>query len=177
MRRFAVIVLLVATLVAASASSYVLGSSQNSQKTRFDTELSGYQEVPSKSTTGFGTLTFVIDDEAQTIVYTLTYTVEQPALAAHIHFAQRGVNGAVIADLCGGTAPACPGASGTVSDVIIAAEIKAQTPDQGIEAFNFTEFVRAIRAGHTYVNVHTPRFPGGEIRGQIHDQDQREVQP
>jgi hypothetical protein len=34
--------------------------------------------------------------------------------------------------------------------------------------------VAAIRAGHTYVNVHTARWPTGEIRGQIANESQRE---
>jgi hypothetical protein len=35
--------------------------------------------------------------------------------------------------------------------------------------------VNAIRAGHTYANIHTTRWPGGEIRGQVNDADQRET--
>ena len=31
----------------------------------------------------------------------------------------------------------------------------------------FDELLRAIRAGATYVNVHSTRWPGGEIRSQI----------
>ena len=38
---------------------------------------------------------------------------------------------------------------------------------QGISAGEFDEFVRAIRAGATYANVHSTAFPPGEIRGQI----------
>ena len=34
-------------------------------------------------------------------------------------------------------------------------------------AAEFAELVKAIRAGLTYANVHTSKFPGGEIRGQI----------
>jgi hypothetical protein len=29
------------------------------------------------------------------------------------------------------------------------------------------QFVEALEDGLAYVNVHTPRFPGGEIRGQL----------
>ena len=43
-----------------------------------------------------------------------------------------------------------------------------QTPfGQGIAPGEFAEFVRAIRAGVTYANVHSSMFPGGEIRTQI----------
>jgi hypothetical protein len=38
---------------------------------------------------------------------------------------------------------------------------------QGITAGQFEELVRAIRAGATYVNVHSSLYPGGEIRGQL----------
>ena len=40
---------------------------------------------------------------------------------------------------------------------------------------SFDELVAAMRAGHTYVNVHStgadPEWPGGEIRAQINDRD------
>jgi hypothetical protein len=38
---------------------------------------------------------------------------------------------------------------------------------QGIDAGNFAELVRAIRAGATYVNVHSSVFMPGEIRGHL----------
>src|SRR6266571_1119295 len=37
----------------------------------------------------------------------------------------------------------------------------------------FDEAVRAIRAGAVYANVHTTRWAGGEIRGQVNDSNQR----
>jgi hypothetical protein len=39
--------------------------------------------------------------------------------------------------------------------------------DQGIGPGEFRELIRAMRAGATYANVHTVKYPGGEIRGQI----------
>jgi hypothetical protein len=30
-----------------------------------------------------------------------------------------------------------------------------------------------MRSGIAYANIHTTRWPGGEIRGQINDNDQR----
>jgi hypothetical protein len=46
---------------------------------------------------------------------------------------------------------------------------------QGIGPGDFGKLVDAIRSGVTYVNVHTPMFPAGEIRGQINNDDQRQV--
>ena len=46
---------------------------------------------------------------------------------------------------------------------------------QGIELGAFAEAVLAIRSGNTYVNVHTVKFPNGEIRGQIRSRFQRDL--
>jgi CHRD domain-containing protein len=106
---------------------------------------------------------------SNSIAYTLTFAdLSTTAAAAHLHFAQRGVNGGIFAFLCGGGGkPACPAAGGTVTGTITAADILAPSPDQGLAAGDFAGAVRALRSGNTYANVHTTRFPGGEIRGQV----------
>jgi hypothetical protein len=38
---------------------------------------------------------------------------------------------------------------------------------QNIAAGDLASVERAIRNGAAYVNLHTPNFPAGEIRGQI----------
>jgi hypothetical protein len=132
----------------------------------FRASLNGYNEVNSKSTIARGSFRAELDNGV--IRYRLSYAnLETPALFAHIHFAQSRVNGGVIAFLCGGgDKPACPPTTGTVTGVIDPADIIGPE-DQGIEAGSFAEAVRALRAGATYANVHSNRFPGGEIRGQI----------
>lgn len=145
--------------------------------------LNGYQEVTSVSTTGFGSfhIKFNRNDTAD---YVLSYRdVETPVSQSHIHFGQRAANGPIDVFLCrttqavppgAQTAPQCPPTTGTVSGTITPADIIAQAPDRGIEAGMWDEFVAAVKVGHTYANVHSTRFPGGEIRGQIGDQDQKE---
>jgi CHRD domain-containing protein len=158
------------------------GSGKNSAR------LNGYQEVASGgtagsvSTRGFGS--FHIEfNRNMTADYVLTYRdVETPVTQAHIHFAQRSVVGPVTVFLCRTTAPepppsprqACPPTSGTVRGTITVADLVPQAPDRGIEPGMWDEFVAAVKVGHTYVNVHSTRFPGGEIRGQINDRDQKE---
>jgi hypothetical protein len=120
----------------------------------------------SVSTLGRGSLKLRVEDDG--IHYRLRYSqMEGTVSQAHIHFAQQHVGGGIIAFLCAGTEAACTSPSGDISGVITPAEIIGPA-EQGIEAGSFDEAVRAIRAGATYANVHsTPRFPAGEIRGQI----------
>jgi CHRD domain len=162
------------TLLAAVGVLVVVGSAAIARPAKHGdgkTKLDGYQEVVgpgSISTIGKGELKLKIEDAK--ISYTLTYTLENPATVAHIHFAQRHVGGGVIAFLCGGgTKPPCPSGVGTPATVngdIVASDIVGPA-GQGIEAGSFAEAVRAIRAGATYANVHSTRWPNGEIRGQI----------
>jgi hypothetical protein len=42
-------------------------------------------------------------------------------------------------------------------------------------AAGFQQLVDALRAGVTYVNVHSMNFRGGEIRARINDDNQRQV--
>jgi hypothetical protein len=130
--------------------------------------LRGFSEVPSKFTAGTGTFRATIDQTAQTISFTLTFSnLTGPPIASHIHFAQKDVNGGIQVFFCDGTGhTACPtGASGTITGTVHAADVI--DAGQGIGNGDFNDLVKAILAGKTYVNIHTVKFPGGEIRGQI----------
>lgn len=169
--RKALITLFLIAAVAVIATASVALANGDGGKNNFKAALNGYHEVVgpgSISTTGHGTFRARIDEDAQTISYTLTYAeVENPVTQAHVHFAQRHVGGGVIYFLCGGgDKPSCPSPGGTVTGVVDAADIIGPA-GQGIEAGSFDEAVRAMRAGATYANVHSTRWPAGEIRGQL----------
>jgi hypothetical protein len=133
--------------------------------------LIGYEENPDISSVATGTFEARIIGEKK-IAYKLTYSgLEGSVQQAHIHFGKRAVNGGVSAFLCSnlpspppGT-PACP-ASGTVSGEIDATDVIGPA-DQGIEPGAFAELIAAMRAGNTYANVHSSKWPAGEIRTQI----------
>ena len=168
----------VAALVVLGAASFAVagmsGPATPPETKRFKGELNGFQEVPSVSTTGFGTFDArLVEDEL--IEYTFTYAGLEggASLFAHIHFAQRNVNGGVSVFLCGGGGkPPCPPVEGEITGTLTPADVVGPN-GQGIEPGSWGEFLRALRAGHTYANIHTTRWPGGEIRGQINDRDQR----
>jgi hypothetical protein len=181
MKKLAVGGAFAAAVVLALALS--VASDATSKATVVQADLNGYQETPSVSTRGFGTFEATIDDEADTITYELTYAGLQGVVtAAHIHLGQRRQAGGVSVFLCGGGDKGpCPQA-GTVTGVIDRLDVIGPAT-QGIEPTEIEELVAAIRVGHTYANVHSSNqptdppirgFPGGEIRGQIHNKDQRE---
>jgi len=96
----------------------------------------GYQETPPVSTVARGSFEAEIDDEAQEIHYTLSYSgLEDVVRQAHIHFGQRGVAADIIVWLCqttlnpapAGTAPpTCP-QSGTVTGTITPTDVTGST--------------------------------------------------
>ena len=61
----------------------------------------------------------------------------------------------------------------TISGTILAADVSPNIPataaarTQGLNTGEIDELIRAMRAGSTYVNVHSTLWPGGEIRSQI----------
>jgi len=162
---------LVATVVVMGA----LGAESNKTMLKAD-PMTGYQEATPAgvSTVATGSFEATIDEDAQTIDYTLSYSgLEAPVLFAHIHFGNRFTSGGVSAFLCGGGGkPDCP-QEGMVTGTVTPADVIGPA-GQGIAAGEFVELVRAMRAGMTYANVHSTKFPNGEIRGQINDANQRQ---
>lgn len=134
--------------------------------------MNGFQEVPPRLTEGRGLFTATINGNSMSFELTYSGLTGNP-LAAHLHFGQKAVSGGVFLFLCGGgNQPACPAAtSGTIKGTATAANVVAQNPDQGIPAGDFAAAVRAIKSGETYANMHTPKFPVGEIRGQVKVRD------
>jgi len=132
-------------------------------------DLEGFQEVPAVSSTGSGEFRAEISRDESEVAFELSYEGLEgtTTTAAHIHLGQEGVNGAVVVFLCGGPRPPCTPTNGTFSGTFNASNVMA-VPGQGIAAGELAEFIKAMREGVTYANVHTtPNHPGGEIRGQI----------
>jgi hypothetical protein len=141
--------------------------------------LTGYEEVPAISTPGKGEFRATITPGDTSITYQLWYTdLEAPVTQAHIHFGQEGVNGGISVWLCSNLAspptPAgvqpCAAPGGTIFGTIVPNDVVGPA-GQGIAPGEFSELLRALRAGKTYVNIHSTKYPGGEVRKQInHDE-------
>lgn len=146
-------VLAAATLLPAAVSAQTLTS-------QWGAALSGANEVPANTSAARGTFTATIDEAANTITWSLAVPTITNATAAHLHTGQAGINGPIALNLF--AAPAgSPAQAINVSGTSKGSDLVG--PLQG----NFQEFIRAVKGGTIYVNVHTTGNPGGEIRSQV----------
>lgn len=169
--------LAVGLLIAGTASGSVAlasGNSTDGGSSTLQVRLDGFEEDPlALSTTGVGQFRARVDDRRDEISFRLSYAnLEGTVTQAHIHLGGRAQSGGISVFLCSnlGNGPvgtqACPAAPAVVSGVLRPADVVGPTA-QGIAAGEFEELLNAIRAGTTYVNVHSTKYPGGEIRAQL----------
>jgi CHRD domain len=142
--------------------------------------LTGYEEDPLVlSTTGNGTFKAEVNERQKAIDYRLRYAdLEGLVQQAHIHFGGPRQSGGISVFLCTnlnngpvGT-QGCPAQPAEVTGTIRPADVIGPA-GQGIAAGEFGELIDAIRHGVTYVNVHSDKYMGGEIRAQLEEDDDR----
>ena len=109
---------------------------------RLGGKLSGAQEVPSRATDADGEMFLTIDIEKKVLTYEITYAGITP-VAGHFHRAAAGINGPVEITFT-----------------------SLQSPIRGKVTLEQTQ-IDGFLTGQYYANLHTTRFPGGEIRGQV----------
>jgi hypothetical protein len=138
------------------------------------TRLRAFDEVPAVSSHGNGRFNATISEDGSSVSWQLDYAnLRGSVLQAHLHFAQKGVNGGIVVFLCTnlGNGPAgtqaCPPPPASISGTFTAINVGSGANAQGIAPGELHELLRAIRAGIVYANVHSDLFPGGEIRGQL----------
>lgn len=136
--------------VAAAALSVLAGCgmmppSQSSQLT-FTTQMRGANEVPANTSNASGQVDAVLNKDTNVLRWQLSYSgLSGPATAGHFH------------------GPAPVGANAGIAlpfDGAMASPMRGQatlTPAQAAD----------LVAGRWYANIHTARYPGGEIRGQM----------
>jgi hypothetical protein len=106
-------------------------------------ELSGAQEVPPASTQAKGSGSFRVAEDGSISGSVTTEGIK--GTMAHIHQGAKGQNGPVIVPLTKN------------GDTYSVPEGRKLTPAQ----------MDALKAGNLYVNVHSDRYKGGEIRAQL----------
>ncbi|KUO50257.1 MAG: hypothetical protein APF76_11130 [Desulfitibacter sp. BRH_c19] len=124
--------------------------------------LEGSEEVPPVETDAFGSSNLRLSDDQEMLQYRLTVNKLANFTEAHIHLGRRGENGPIVAFLFGPVDPGITVTQGTVQGTLSQSDLVGP-----LEGEPFSELVRQMEAGNTYVNVHTRQHPAGEIRGQI----------
>jgi hypothetical protein len=180
---------IVATAVLVIAGT---GLALTRERDRFREFLNGLKEATAVvSTTGTGTFRARISDDESEIHYVLTFKdLEGDVRQGHIHIGHPQNQGGIVLWLCDSetnpapseTTPACTMSdplntrAGRVTGMLTANDVQNQ-PGNGIAGApvttpgEFAEVIALIRAGRTYVNVHSSKFPPGEIRSQINDRN------
>ena len=133
--------------------------------TKVSAQLTGADETPPTPSNSTGRFQGTIAGDNKSISYKLTFSkLTSRTTAAHIHVGAKGAAGPVVVWFCGGGGrPSCP-ASGTVTGTVRAANVVA---GGDIKKGDLAGLIKAIQAGNAYVNVHSTKYPAGEIRGQI----------
>lgn len=132
-------------IIALTATNLAFAAPASAEKMTMKVNLTSAAEVPANDSPGKGTADVSYDSASKMLTWNVTYSgLTGPATMAHFHGpAESGKNAPVVIPF----KDAASGASGsaTLTD--------AQASD--------------LMAGKLYINIHTAKHPGGEIRGQV----------
>jgi hypothetical protein len=128
----------------------------------FRAHLSGDEEVPPVDTQGQGQVIFQLNRDGTELSYKLIVANIEDVTQAHIHLAPAGQNGPVVAFLFGFVFGGV-----TTNGILAEGTLIADDLIGPLSGGGLADLINAMRAGNTYVNVHTIAHPPGESRGQI----------
>ena len=108
-------------------------------------ELKAANEVPPNDSAATGAAEATFDTATKTLTWTVTFTgLTGPAIGAHLHG---------------------PGEHGKNAGIVVPFNF-VKSPIKGTAVLSETQ-AADLMAGKWYVNIHSEKHPGGEIRGQL----------
>lgn len=128
----------------------------------FTAKLMGSDEVPAVQTTGKGEVVFKLSADNKSLTYKLKVRGLENVTAAHIHSGMKGENGPPIVGLFAG-----PKKEGQFNGELAKGTITEKELLGSLTGKPLSDLVTMIKSGRAYVNVHTDKNPGGELRGQL----------
>lgn len=156
------------------AASTVLPASSAPAIIIFNTNLSGLQEVAPNASPGTGTGVVTVDPNALTMRVQFSFSdLLGTTTAMHIHCCAPPGSNAIPATqtptFVGSPLGVTSGTYDNTFDMTLASSYTGAfvTAHGGTTATAFADLFSAMRAGNTYLNIHTSQFGGGEIRGQL----------
>lgn len=134
----------------------------------FTASLSGTNEVPAVNSKSGGVALFRVNNDSTKIYYTLNLTNADSVLMAHIHYGTSSDNGPIAVWLFPGPGSQSPGmAAGPINGTLKSGVIADSALGGPFGGKSVIDLIHAIEHDSAYVNVHTSKQPGGEVRGQI----------
>ncbi|MDQ2861889.1 MAG: CHRD domain-containing protein [Pseudomonadota bacterium] len=135
------------TLLAALAVGAILTAGATfAEVIHFTAKLDGASETPPRETKGTGTAQVTLDTTTRVLSWTVDYSgLTGAATMAHFH------------------GPAAPGKAAAVT-VPLSGDLA--NPIKGSAAITDGQ-IGDLRGGLWYINIHTAKYPPGEIRGQV----------
>jgi hypothetical protein len=135
----------------------------------FQAKLKGKNEVPPVDSDAFGVAKFMTNESRTKIKFFLEVKNIRDFVQAHIHFGEKDENGPVLAFLFGNDVATLSEQEGisTCEGVVMGVIEDKDILENPTKVDSVRKLIKAMKAGKTYVNVHTEQNPSGEIRGQI----------
>ena len=168
-RTLTVAALAAAVGLAACSESYADISATAPTKTNFTTTLSGANEVPAVTTSATGWANWVLEDP-NTLQYDIYVAGIDSITMAHFHANVAGQNGPIMAWFFPTEAARAPG-TGNISVPSTGGILRQNRVTRAsllmVAPFTWDSVITRMRAGSTYLNIHTRRNGGGELRGQV----------
>ena len=126
-----------------AAGMLMTGPTSFAANVKYKADLKGSKEVPATDSSATGKANITYDDKSKKLSWVVTYSgLSGDPTAAHFHGpAAAGKNAGPVVDISGDIKKG-------------SAEL---TADQAAD----------LKAGKWYLNIHTEKFPDGEIRGQV----------
>lgn len=148
-------------LLALVASTGLVACDKSEDFETYVATLGPEQENPPTVSTGTGRAVVLLSRSGDRIDVSTNLTGPTNVTQAHIHRGPRGTNGPVIFWLWQLNNPIYPASHEQLGKSWLNPSIESR--DEPLSQ----RVIDDLRAGNLYVNFHTTRFPGGEIRGQL----------
>lgn len=133
-------------LAALALGAFISAGAACAETVHFTAKLDGASETPPRSTEGKGTADVSLDTVSKVLSWTVAYSgLSGPATAAHFHG---------------------PAAQGKAAGVTVPLTGDLKSPIKGQAAITDGQ-IGDLLGGLWYVNIHTAKYPPGEIRGQV----------
>ena len=129
-----------------TAAALIAATPLAAEVIHFTAKLDGASETPPNDSKGTGSADVSLDTNAKKITWSVSYAgLSGPPTMAHFH----------------GPAPV-----GKAAGVTVPLTGPMASPIKGSATLTDTQ-IGDLKAGLWYVNIHTAKIPGGEIRGQV----------